>query len=109
MNIERPQLVRRYKKQDKPCIVLALNYSGFIKWTKSQDEDIAKLSLYCRIGDNFSWLLNKTPKSYELVVLPQWYKAAKEYKERVYKQLTQLGFENQQLKNHIELHKDDLD
>jgi hypothetical protein len=102
MNIERPQLVRQYQREDKPCIVLALTYSGFIKWTKSQDEDIAKLSIYCA-GTTFRKLLNKTPKSYGLVVLPQWYRAAKEYKERVYSLLTQLGFEHQELKNHMEL------
>lgn len=104
MNIERPQLKRQYRKEDKPCIVLASTYRGFIKWTKSQDEDIAKLSIYCA-GTTFRKLLNKTPKSYRLVVLPQWYRAAKEYKERVYNLLTQLEFEHQQLKNHMELLK----
>lgn len=104
MNLERPEPIRQYPKEDKPCIVLAPTYSSFIEWTESQEEDIARLSIYCA-GTPFRKLVNKTPEYYGLVVLPNWYRASKEYKEEVYNLLTQLGFKHQHLKGHIELIK----
>ena len=96
MNIERLQPIGQYQKEDKPCIVIALTYSGFLEWTESQDEEVAKLSIYCS-GDPFRQLVNKTPLCYRLVVLPEWYRAAEKYKEEVYNLLTQLGFKHQEL------------
>ena len=67
-----------------------------LEWTESQDEEVAKLSIYCS-GDPFRQLVNKTPLCYRLVVLPEWYRAAEKYKEEVYNLLTQLGFKHQEL------------
>jgi hypothetical protein len=99
MDIERSQPIRQYQKEDKPCIVLAHTYSSFLEWTKSQEEDIAKVSIYCASTPVTikRRLLNKSPAYYILVVLPDWYLPNRNLIKEAYSVLTQLGFQNEAL------------